>query len=451
MARLHGENSLKLFKICIFSFIIEVIGLALIGFMILRTIYLYKNYVVPQAQNLRLIHSISKNVSEEQSISALFVLSTEEEFLPEYSERELELHYSIIEELNVFEKRMKGRTELYQTFHDIDSLCSDIFSKIEIAMTLRKNGFKEAAERYISKDLQNSFFQVNGYLVSITEQINADIASVQRSMMYYTRISNTVVAVDISILILTVLCLIIVCVNLTDKLEMNKDKLQEEVSKKTEKIIAQAKHLQYIQEQTILGMANIIESRDSETGEHVMRTSQYVEVLANAALEYGYLPEILTSHYIDILKRVAPMHDIGKIAVSDAILKKPAKLTPEEFEKIKIHTTVAERIIFTVLGKIETEEYVKTAIDVAKSHHERWDGNGYPNHLKGEAIPLSARIMAIADVFDALVSERCYKKAVPPEEAFEIISESSGTHFDPILVDLFLKKKDEVLKIMESK
>ena len=128
----------------------------------------------------------------------------------------------------------------------------------------------------------------------------------------------------------------------------------------------------------------------------------------------------------------------------------------EAFPRLEIKSIIQaaqpfDYFLVTVLGKIETEEYVKTAIDVAKSHHERWDGDGYPNHLKGEAIPLSARIMAIADVFDALVSERCYKKAVPAEEAFEIISESSGTHFDPILVDLFLKKKDEVLKIMESK
>ncbi|MBQ1949049.1 MAG: HD domain-containing protein, partial [Treponema sp.] len=245
-----------------------------------------------------------------------------------------------------------------------------------------------------------------------------------------------------------VLCLIFVCISLTEKLETNKEELQEEVERKTAEILKQNKHLKYLQEQTILGMANIIESRDSETGEHVKRTSRYVELLANAARDFGYYQEQLNAHYIEILKKVAPIHDIGKIAVSDTILQKPARLTTDEFEKIKIHTTEGEKIIREVLGKVESEEYVQAAIDVAKGHHEHWDGTGYPNHLKGEAIPLGARIMAIADVFDALVSPRCYKKALSADAAFEIIRNSSGSHFDPILADLFLKMKDEVLKIM---
>lgn len=144
------------------------------------------------------------------------------------------------------------------------------------------------------------------------------------------------------------------------------------------------------------------------------------------------------------------MHDIGKIAVSDSILKKPGKLTEEEFKKIQNHTIAGEKIIREVLSGIESEDYVKIAADIAVSHHERWDGNGYPYKLKGEEIPLEARIMAIADVFDALVSPRCYKDPFSTDEVFEIILLSRGTHFDPVLTDLFISKKDEVVKIFEN-
>lgn len=220
--------------------------------------------------------------------------------------------------------------------------------------------------------------------------------------------------------------------------------------KKSDEITEQNKKIIYIQEQTIYGMANLIESRDSDTGEHVKRTSLYVELLGKAAKEAGYHKEIITDGYIELLKKAAPMHDIGKIAVSDSILKKPGKLTEEEFKKIQNHTIAGEKIIREVLSGIESEDYVKIAADVAVGHHERWDGNGYPYKLKGEEIPLEARIMAIADVFDALVSPRCYKDPFSTDEAFEIISLSRGTHFDPVLTDLFISKKDEVVKIFEN-
>ena len=143
-------------------------------------------------------------------------------------------------------------------------------------------------------------------------------------------------------------------------------------------------------------MANLIESRDSDTGEHVKRTSLYAELLGKAAKEAGYHKEIITDGYIEILKKAAPMHDIGKIAVSDSILKKPGKLTEEEFKKIQNHTIAGEKIIMEVLSGIESEDYVKIAADIAVSHHERWDGNGYPYKLKGEEIPLEARIMELS-------------------------------------------------------
>ncbi len=244
--------------------------------------------------------------------------------------------------------------------------------------------------------------------------------------------------------------LTIVCTMFTARLEINKNNLQDDVLKKADEITEQNKKIIYIQEQTIYGMANLIESRDSDTGEHVKRTSLYVELLVNAAKEAGYHKEIITDEYIELLKKAAPMHDIGKIAVPDSILKKPGKLTEAEFKKIQNHTIAGGKIIREVLSNIESEDYVKIAADVATSHHERWDGNGYPYKLKGEEIPLEARIMAIADVFDALVSPRCYKDPFSTDEAFKIISLSKGTHFDPVLTDLFIAKKDDVVKIFQN-
>ena len=200
-----------------------------------------------------------------------------------------------------------------------------------------------------------------------------------------------------------------------------------------------------MQNHIISGLANLIENRDMNTGGHIARTSAYVKALAEAARNDGVYADVLTDHYIELLYTLAPMHDVGKILVPDSILLKPARLTAEEFEKMKTHTVHGERIVTEILNGITDEEYLSFAADIATGHHERWDGSGYPKGLKGEEIPLAARIMALADVFDALVSERVYKKPIPPEEAFKIIEEESGTHFDPKLVQVFLKHKESIL------
>ena len=202
-----------------------------------------------------------------------------------------------------------------------------------------------------------------------------------------------------------------------------------------------------MQVQITSGLANLIESRDTETGEHVARTSAYVKLLAEQCKEEGVYSDILTDHYIELLHTLAPMHDVGKILVSDKILCKPGKLTPEEFEEMKKHASMGGTVVRQVLNDVADEEYVNFACDIATYHHERWDGSGYPKGLKGEEIPLSARIMAVADVFDALVSKRCYKKAVPLDEAFKIMEEESGTHFDPKLIEVFLKNKEKYEEI----
>ncbi len=214
-----------------------------------------------------------------------------------------------------------------------------------------------------------------------------------------------------------------------------------------EELIKNQTKMSAMQEHIISGLASLIESRDTETGEHVSRTSKYVRIIAENAKNSGVYANLITDHFIDLLYTLAPMHDVGKIVVSDQILKQPRKLTPEEYEEMKKHAKEGGKVVKKILKGIATEEYLDFASDIATFHHERWDGSGYPYGLKGNEIPLSARIMAIADVFDALISKRCYKEAIPMEKAFAIIESESGTHFDPKLVDVFLVNKDKIIAV----
>lgn len=223
------------------------------------------------------------------------------------------------------------------------------------------------------------------------------------------------------------------------KLKLYADNLEELVNKKTVQI-------ENIQKQVIISFAAMIESRDGITGQHVKRTSDYVNILGKKAKEKGVYSDIITNDYIELITNAAPMHDIGKINISDNILKKNSKLTKDEYDVIKTHTTIGGLILGEVLKEIEQDNFLLIARDMALFHHERWDGRGYPEKLKGEQIPVCARIMAIADVFDALTSRRSYKKPIGFDEAFTIIKNSAGSHFDPVLVDAFMECRDEIVK-----
>ena len=161
----------------------------------------------------------------------------------------------------------------------------------------------------------------------------------------------------------------------------------------------------------------------------------------------GYYKEILTQDYIRNLQMAAPMHDVGKISIPDAILQKPGKLTAEEFDVMKQHTVRGGRIIQETFSRMGNRQYLEMAWQIARYHHEKWNGNGYPEGLKGEESPLCARIMAIADVFDAVSEKRCYRDALPLEECFEIIRVGCGRDFDPLLTEVFLDLQEKVIKV----
>lgn len=232
------------------------------------------------------------------------------------------------------------------------------------------------------------------------------------------------------------------CANIEQMLILQKynEKLEREVEVKTKRLQNQLKKTELIQEKTLAGLADIIENRDSNTGEHTKHTQSIVRDVLTELKKMEAYKNIITQSYEDRVVKAAPLHDIGKISISDVILNAPRKLTEEEFEIMKTHTTEGAKIVRKVLTGIEEEPYIDTAEDIVLYHHERWDGKGYPKGLAGEDIPLSARIMAIADVYDALTSERCYKPPYTKDAALEIMKEGYGTQFDPVLLDIFLNK-----------
>ena len=197
----------------------------------------------------------------------------------------------------------------------------------------------------------------------------------------------------------------------------------------------QTSHIREMQNKIILGMANMVENRDDNTGGHIKRTSDVIRIIIEVINEFSLLD--LSQEFCEDLIKAAPMHDLGKVAIDDDILRKPGKFMPEEFEIMKTHAEKSAEICESILSGVEAEHFVKVAVNVARYHHEKWDGSGYPMHLSGESIPLEARIMAIADVYDALVSKRCYKEAYDYEAANQIMMSSMGTHFDPGLTKVF--------------
>ena len=210
------------------------------------------------------------------------------------------------------------------------------------------------------------------------------------------------------------------------------DYLEEEVARRTREV-------ETIQEVTILVLTSLAETRDTDTGNHILRTQNYVRALATKLRTHPRFSNELSDHYIAMIFKSAPLHDIGKVGIPDRILLKPGKLTPEEFEVMKTHTTLGRDAIAQAEKRIGSRvEFLRMAKDIALSHQEKWDGSGYPEALAGEAIPLSARLMAVADVYDALISRRVYKEPMPHEKAVEIIRQGRGSHFDPDIADAFL-------------
>jgi len=221
------------------------------------------------------------------------------------------------------------------------------------------------------------------------------------------------------------------------------ENLQQMVEEKTKTVVE-------LQSTILSTMADLVESRDSVTGNHIERTQSYLRILLNALWKSNTHIDEISTWDVELLLQSAQLHDIGKISIDDNILRKPGKLTDEEFDKIKEHTEIGQKIIEGIETKTSNQAFLEQAKILAFTHHEKWDGSGYPCALKGEDIPLQGRLMAIADVYDALISDRPYKRAMTHEQAVETIKKDSGTHFDPHLVELFLSVADEFDRVSKD-
>ncbi len=224
------------------------------------------------------------------------------------------------------------------------------------------------------------------------------------------------------------------------ELKKHRDLLDHLVQERT-------KELRLTQEATIESMASLAEWRDPETGLHIKRTQKFVKVLADYLVQQSKFAPHLDEKTRELLYLSAPLHDVGKVCIPDAILHKPGRLTEEEFEIMKEHTTLGKAALSSTDSKLGSNSFLSIARLVAHYHHERWDGKGYPEGLAGEDIPLCARLMSVADVYDALTSRRVYKPAMPHEKAKSIIMEGYGTQFDPDICDAFLALEQDFIEI----
>ncbi|MCP4402680.1 MAG: two-component system response regulator [bacterium] len=224
------------------------------------------------------------------------------------------------------------------------------------------------------------------------------------------------------------------------ELKRHRDYLEELVRERTEEVLL-------TQEVVFESLATLAEYRDPETGGHIKRTQNYIKTLAQYLRDLPRFEAYLDKSTVELIYKSAPLHDIGKVGVPDNILLKPGKLTPEEFEEMKKHTIYGRNAIQAAERKMRSTSFLRFAGEIAYSHHEKWDGSGYPEGLDGDDIPISGRLMALVDVYDALISKRVYKPPFPHKKAVSIIAEGRGTHFDPDLVEAFLTLASEFRQI----
>ena len=233
---------------------------------------------------------------------------------------------------------------------------------------------------------------------------------------------------------------------LTNRIRTHLD-IDDIIRERTAQLQQKTLQLQRLQNAIIFGFADLVEGRDETTGGHVERTATYIKILVDAMAEQGVYGEEINELDMDLFVSSARLHDVGKICISDTILNKPGKLTEEEFEIMKTHTIEGEKAIDQIASRTDDVEFLRNAKLFAGNHHERWDGNGYPRKLAGYDIPLQGRLMAFADVYDALVSERPYKKPFTNDEAVQMMMENSGTQFDPAIADVFFGVKEQFFAV----
>lgn len=443
------KNSMRVFIAVLISGIIGILIITLIRAFSINLLNSYEEFSSYYSETASYIFRITNGIYESQASTAKFIAVRNESERSDYIQKSKET----LDEINDMFESLQSSINNYADDDNVIPAYTTFQtykSYVDTAAEYSENGDDESAMYYADHVIEPYARKVTEELETMSLDVKNSLDEKKSDVDKKFTYVKVITIIGISGITVSSVIALIYSVRVTSELEKYKIKLEQEIEDKNKALRDHADKMLRLQDQTIIGMANLIESRDGNTGEHVKRTSYYVEILARKAMEKGLYTDVLNENYIELLVKAAPLHDIGKIAVPDAILQKPGKLTDEEFERIKAHTTDGGRIIKDVLGNIEEKDYLKIAENVALSHHEKWNGTGYPNKLSGIDIPLEARIMALADVFDALVSKRCYKDAYSVDKAFQIIEESKGTHFDPKLTNIFLELKPEIEEYLKK-
>ncbi len=352
------------------------------------------------------------------------------------STTELKIRNQLIKHSEIM-KNMERGSGKERLFRSVNDGVLNYLNYNAVLLSMRDSENPEAITQFVKVFIIPLVTRLNFSIDKLSEMSKIYIEQSKSDMDSYLKSTKLFSIIGFVVLVFSLVISTIYTYKVLKELE-EKNKFFQSKSEANEMRILE------IQNKTIMGIADLVESRSGETGQHVKRTSHLVNMILMQAKKKGKWTEILTDEYIDYVTRAAPMHDLGKIVIPDAILNKPGKFTPEEFEIMKTHASAGGKIVYDIIGGVAEKNYVDIASDIASYHHEKWNGKGYPNGMAREEIPLCARIMAVADVFDALVSERCYKKPMSYDDAFALIERESGEHFDPDVVELFIGLKDEI-------
>ena len=352
------------------------------------------------------------------------------------STTELKIRNQLIKHSEIM-KNMERGSGKERLFRSVNDGVLNYLNYNAVLLSMRDSENPEAITQFVKVFIIPLMTRLNFSIDKLSEMSKIYIEQSKSDMDSYLKSTKLFSIIGFVVLVFSLVISTIYTYKVLKELE-EKNKFFQSKSEANEMRILE------IQNKTIMGIADLVESRSGETGQHVKRTSHLVNMILMQAKKKGKWTEILTDEYIDYVTRAAPMHDLGKIVIPDAILNKPGKFTPEEFEIMKTHASAGGKIVYDIIGGVAEKNYVDIASDIASYHHEKWNGKGYPNGMAGEEIPLCARIMAVADVFDALVSERCYKKPMSYDDAFALIERESGEHFDPDVVELFMELKEEI-------
>ncbi len=399
----------------------------------------YEENIRVTLENQRLMSDIRGNIYQTESLVWQHIVNAEEDEYDRYETHINELMESLSGLFVELETNLAD-DEIGNLLHTVVKQHVGFQSNTTVVLDLSRNGSKQSAQYYVTLKLNPWFDTVNETLDQINLDMDGRLTEAARQMeesIYTAR----VVAI---LCLIVVVFIIVVCVTVVFS------RGQKIVGQQAEEQKSHQQRVMELQYNTIVGMANLIEGRDGDTGEHVKRTGWFVDKIARKLTADSIYADQIDEVFLDNLRKAAPLHDIGKIKVPDAILQKPGKLTTEEFEIMKNHAAEGGAIIYETMGGIEEHDYIEMAHDMAQYHHEKWDGSGYPEGRSGEDIPLCARIMAVADVFDALISKRCYKESMPVDEAYRIIEDSAGSHFDPVIAAAFITLRDEVVTYLHE-